>query len=357
MMSERQGEKKRIRSIDSMRGIAALIVVYAHILPVMAVGDGNPLADLLEFLRHQIFQRGQLGVALFFIISGYVVPFSLIGAKDRGIGKFIISRIMRLYPAYWLSLLAGIWLITTDAYTAMILANMTMAQRFLGFEDVLGVYWTLSVELVFYVLVALGFLAGLIQDSRRLKWLNLALIMTTLIFAAVRRYFDVPLPAGNMIFLCLMFGGAWLRLGVYRPKDLWWIVSAFLLALLAICWLMYYPEKFGSPWLLQFSRYLYAVGLFFAILHLRIGRSAILTYLGRISYSIYLFHVPTTALVAIILPFMGLAIGGWLMFSASLVATIGISALSFKYVELPFVHLGHGIQTYYVGRMARRLAR
>jgi len=347
-------QKNRIQSIDTMRGIAALIVVYCHFLPVTPVGNGSSLTALLDLLREQIFQRGQLGVALFFIISGYVVPFSLIGAREGGIGKFIISRFMRLYPAYWLSLIAGLWLVGRDTGPLTIIANITMAQRFMGVQDVLGVYWTLSVELVFYFLIAVGFIAGLIQEPRRLKWITLGLIFTTMAFAAGRRFFDMPLPAGNLIFLCLMFGGAWLRLGVYRSRDLWWIVTAYLLALLAICWLLYYPAKFGSPWFLQFSRYLYAVLLFFAILYWRAGRAAFLAYLGRISYSIYLLHVPANALVAIILPTLGLAVGGWLMFAVSLLLTLGVSALTFKYLELPFIRMGKNVQAYYTRRLAGR---
>ena len=354
-MSDPQREKQRITSIDSMRGIAALIVVYCHILPAMSSGEAGAFGYMLEFLRDQIFQRGQMGVALFFIISGYVVPFSLIGVKQGGIGNFVISRFMRLYPAYWLSLIAGIWLMGRDFDAPTILANVTMAQRFLGFPDVLGVYWTLSVALVFYFLVAFGFMAGVIGQPRRLAWLTLGLILTTLAFAAARRAFDAPLPAGNMIFLCLMFGGAWLRLGIYRAHDLWWIVPAFLAVLLAICWLLYYPSNYGAPWLLQYSRFFYAVLLFFAFLHWRAAGSPFLAYLGRISYSIYLLHMPTNALVASTLPGLGLAADGGLTFAVSLALIIGVSALAFRYVERPCIRMGKGMQAYYTGLLVDRI--
>ena len=318
-MSEQESKKKRIDSIDSMRGIAALIVVYTHILPAAPAGGLTSFRLFLELLNDLIFQRGQLGVALFFIISGYVVPYSLAGAREYGISKFIISRIMRLYPAYWISLAAGVWLVVPNAGNNVIFANLTMVQRFMGIEDVLGVYWTLSVELVFYFLIVLGFFAGIIQKPRRLGWLSLGLIATTFVFALARRLFDAPLPAGNLLFLCLMFGGAWLRLGVYKKKDLWWIVAAFLAAILAICWLLYYPDRYGAPWLLQFSRYLYAVGLFFAFLNWRAITVAPLPYLGRISYSIYLFHIPVTAFVVkMLLPAMNISTGDGIVFAVSL---------------------------------------
>jgi peptidoglycan/LPS O-acetylase OafA/YrhL len=351
-MRKQRSQKERIQSIDMMRGIAALIVVYCHILPATPVGTENLFLQILELLRNEIFQRGQLGVALFFIISGYVVPFSLVSAGKGGIGKFIISRVMRLYPAYWASLIVGIWLINPDVGSARILANLTMAQRFIGFGDILGVYWTLSVELVFYSLIALVFLAGIIHKPRAMGWLCLGVITTTLVFATARRFFDIPLPAGNMIFMSLMFGGAWLRLGAYRNRDLWWIVSAFLLVLLAVCWLVYYPDKYSVPWLLQFSRYLYAVTLFFTLLYWPALKSSFIAYLGRISYSMYLFHMPVNALFATVLPTLGLEIGGWLMFILALVGTIGVSTLTFKCIEMPFVRLGKGLQAYYQERLS-----
>ncbi len=95
-MSELQNKKQRVQSIDLLRGIAALMVVYCHILPPTALGDESLLSLVLNLLRNEIFQRGQLGVALFFIISGYVVPFSLVETGEGGIGKFVISRFMRL---------------------------------------------------------------------------------------------------------------------------------------------------------------------------------------------------------------------------------------------------------------------
>ncbi len=82
-----------------------------------------------------------------------------------------------------------------------------------------------------------------------------------------------------------------------------------------------------------------------------------LAYLGRISYSIYLFHMPVNALTAIALQALGSPIDGWLIFSLSLLSTIGVSALSFKYIEMPFIRMGKSLQSYYLWRIASRSAR
>ncbi len=332
-------QKKRIQSIDIMRAIAVLIVVYSHILPAGLYPNGSWANWFLEFLRNEVFQRGQLGVILFFIVSGYVVPFSLLAPKEDNLSRFMVSRFMRLFPAYWVSIAIAVFVVGGKTDAATVILNTTMLQRFFGTTDIIGVYWTLSIELIFYALAAVFFMVGLIQNPRRLGWLTAGLVVTTLLFAIARRWFNAPLPAGSMLFLCLMFGGAWLRLGIYRQKDLWWIVGAFLIVILAITWLLYYPSRYGEFWLLQFSRYLYAILLFFALLSLKEFKSEILAYLGRISYSIYLFHVPVNMLVvraAQDLP------PGYIVL-ISLTVTIVASSLSHALIERPSIQLGRGL--------------
>jgi peptidoglycan/LPS O-acetylase OafA/YrhL len=99
---------------------------------------------------------GVYGVRLFFVISGFVI---LMSAWGRSPGAFASSRIARLYPAYWASviLLGGLALggLITDhrpTFTEF-LANLTMMQTGLRIRDLEIVYWTLWPELVFYVLM------------------------------------------------------------------------------------------------------------------------------------------------------------------------------------------------------------
>jgi peptidoglycan/LPS O-acetylase OafA/YrhL len=115
-----------------------------------------------------------LGPELFFVISGFVI---LMSAWGRGVPDVIGSRVGRLFPAYWVAVLATgalllfVWPgkhITGD----QVLVNLTLLQSMVDVGHVDGVYWTLWVELRFYLLVVL--LAAWGVTRRRVLWVAAA---------------------------------------------------------------------------------------------------------------------------------------------------------------------------------------
>ena len=142
----------RFRELDGLRGIAALAVVIGHF---GATFNQNYIHSPQSPYS---FPLGEMGVQLFFIISGYVILLTAI--KSGSALKFMISRVARLYPTYWFGII-----IATLVYVLygnpgrhitqlQVLLNTTMMQRFIMVEDVDKVYWTLAVEMQFYLLVA-----------------------------------------------------------------------------------------------------------------------------------------------------------------------------------------------------------
>jgi peptidoglycan/LPS O-acetylase OafA/YrhL len=147
----------RVAILDGLRLVAALMVLSYHYI---ARGDAWTAASPHGF-PHAIFfaaRFGFFGVELFFLISGFVICMSGMG---RSLGQFFVARVVRLYPAYWFAVLATAVVVTlwptinrplahTDVVT-----NLTMLQIPLHTPSVDGVYWTLWVELRFYLLFAL----------------------------------------------------------------------------------------------------------------------------------------------------------------------------------------------------------
>ena len=133
-------EKKRFLELDGLRGIAALLVCLFHF-------------DLLKY--------GTTGVDLFFMISGFVIYMSITTAKT--IGDFWISRFIRLYPVYWLSIPIAIisFVLFGNQHIShqfnFILGNVTMLQPVFRTTELVGAYWTL------YVNIAILFLSALIK--------------------------------------------------------------------------------------------------------------------------------------------------------------------------------------------------
>lgn len=110
---------------------------------------------------------GWLGVELFFLISGFVICMSCWGKRPQ---DFFISRVVRLYPAYWVAVLitaavvvaAGYSFTTAKDITARtVLINLTMLQQPFGAPLVDPSYWTLWVEMLFYLLFAVVVARGL----------------------------------------------------------------------------------------------------------------------------------------------------------------------------------------------------
>ncbi|MFG3115227.1 acyltransferase family protein [Streptomyces sp. NPDC048197] len=156
----RDGAPSRLRALDGLRLLAALMVAAYHY-----GGRGGEIAGAWgDSPSHQfptlapLFAYGCLGVQIFFVISGFVICLSGWG---RTLRAFVASRISRLYPAYWAAILlvTAVFALPFVAYKALapseVLTNLTMLQQPLGVHRVLGVCWTLWAEMRFYALFAL----------------------------------------------------------------------------------------------------------------------------------------------------------------------------------------------------------
>ncbi|MER5569047.1 acyltransferase [Streptomyces goshikiensis] len=150
------GSGGRLYVLDGLRVIAALSVVLFHFTSIDEAW-GQSAAHVFPTLHH-FSQYGWIGVELFFLISGFVICMSTWG---RSLGDFAISRVSRLYPAYWIGVLAtaaviSLWPVyrNVDSFNQLLI-NLTMLQHGMGVSDIDGSYWTLFTELKFYLLFAI----------------------------------------------------------------------------------------------------------------------------------------------------------------------------------------------------------
>jgi peptidoglycan/LPS O-acetylase OafA/YrhL len=168
----------RMGWLDALRGLAALIVVVYHLPPYLFGGRPHVFDGW--------FWSGRYGVLLFFVVSGYVIPMSL--ERYGNLRRFWIGRLFRIYPAWLLTVLlalAGIALLPhrflppglAAEPVAGILAHATMLQELLGLPNLVGVFWTLSFEMVFYLVVSGLFVFGL---HRRPAWCAVGLAVLAL---------------------------------------------------------------------------------------------------------------------------------------------------------------------------------
>ena len=161
LSSSRVSAPARFSFIDGLRGIAALAVVLPHARGLFAAptnAASNAMAVCAEY--------GGRGVQLFFVISGFVIAYSLRDAT-RGsfsLKTFILRRAIRLDPPYWVAILVK-W--TVGALQSLVthkevwiptapnlLAHMFYLQDILGHGQMNAVFWTLCIEFQLYIVFA-----------------------------------------------------------------------------------------------------------------------------------------------------------------------------------------------------------
>lgn len=209
---------ERVNELDLLRFLAALAVVLFHYAFRGHAADA--LSALPYPLLDPIARYGYLGVDLFFLISGFVI---LMTAASGDLGKFAVSRIVRLYPAFWVCCTLTFVAIAAGAQhpvsLGQYLVNLTMLGEFLRIPAVDGVYWSLAIEFKFYALVALVLALGRIHQAQSILvlWLIATAILIELPVGLLRSLLLTDYApyfiAGAMSFLVWSQGVSALRVG------------------------------------------------------------------------------------------------------------------------------------------------
>ena len=268
----------RLAALDALRGIAAILVVLFHY-----TSHGNRVLPAAHPVAHGVWW-GYYGVHLFFAISGFVILMTL--ERTACTADFVVSRVSRLYPAYWLAVV-----LTTSGVTvlgagqlaqppAIVAVNLTMLQGFLYLPAVDGAYWSLTVELAFYACMLLLWRLGWLGRIERvlIGWIALKLLWW--LVPALPSRLGIVLVQQYIPFFALGMCAFRVRQGARRwPEQL--PVAAIGLAVVALC---------DGP--RDAVVYLGLAGLL-VLIGTRCGRwleQPLLLWLGAVSYPLYLTH-------------------------------------------------------------------
>jgi peptidoglycan/LPS O-acetylase OafA/YrhL len=343
----------RSAHIDSLRAVAALLVVWIHASELFApLAGGSVLHDAA--LR---FDFGRIGVVAFFGVSGLLIPSSLREDRPRPGRDFLIRRFFRLFPAYWLSVPLGVLAVWTlfgrQIGAGEVALNLTMIPDLFGARPVMGSYWTLEYELGFYVLCLTLFKAGWLHRryvAAVVTGLFLALYLAG--FAAlVGLHSQQPGDWGVIAlnFGVLFLGALWRRQldGRLDRLERWALAAA-----LAVVWVAtplacaYAVLVHGSQnaFFLRFPiSYAAGVALFIAMTSVAKVRWRPLAWVGLISYSLYLLHPVALFVMTYVFLHHGagarLPVGVQMLIGAAL--SIALAAAAFYAVEKPAIALGH----------------
>jgi peptidoglycan/LPS O-acetylase OafA/YrhL len=333
----RAATRPRLEVLDGLRFVAAMAAVGYHYTTMDRVWQ----RPAVEVFPHQTFAYGWLGVYLFFLISGFVICMSSWG---RGVGAFLASRTVRLYPAYWLSVVVvtvvmSLWPWVPRPITAgSTLANLTMFQEAFGVQPVGEVYWTLWVELRFYLLFTLVVWWGL--NYRRVVgfcagWL------------AVSAVAKVTLPADSVVHTVLLtdYGPLFVAgIGFYlmhrfRPTLVTWglVAAAFALSIPVTWWRAGMEAVYPGQPVPRWPALVFLALCFLLIAAVALGwltwlRGRWLVVLGTLTYPLYLLHLDLGAPVLFRLQHK---VPPVLLVCSVAAAAIGVAWLVHRYFERP----------------------
>ncbi|OEZ61623.1 acyltransferase [Duganella sp. HH105] len=338
--------QSRMQSLDGLRAVSILLVVTSH-----------------AWLGHVI--PGGLGVTIFFFISGFIITRVLLAEHQANgkisISKFYFRRFFRLMPALLVYLLIALLVMAATAqplklidFAAVLFYFSNYYQVFVGFAhealtSPLRITWSLAIEEHYYFIYPALF-AAMVTRWRAFLGVIAACVIAVLCwrvylvadmgindFTLSRIYMGTDTRVDS-----IFYGAGLALLSAYNRRahdflmraEPFWIGMAILLGTLLLRNDVFretirYTLQ-GIAMLLLFNRLLFADGVFSRFLSL-----PVMSYIGRISYSLYLYHWLVLGLVAMFMPENTLP-AKWAVF---LPLSFLCAHLSYTYIEKPFLSL------------------
>jgi len=333
-----------ILSLQYLRGIAALMVVYVHVAVQAPRVSGTPLP---------LTDLGSYGVDLFFVISGIVMWVTTVDGRTSPI-SFMRKRIIRIAPLYWsLTLLVSFIALVLPSLvysTSFDLQHLVASLGFIPWENpkfpgyfpVLIPGWTLNYEMMFYVLFAV---ALFLPAHWRLGAVLLALSGLTLLgvsgsVGGILGYYTNPIVlefgAGVLIGALFTSNIALSRViaGVVLSIGLVLFFSLGLLTSLPRVVVAGIPAALivGGMVMLEKTK--------------PVTELPILRHIGDASYSIYLTHIITLPIITKVWTVLHLDAQGWKIVPFYLVCLIGATvagSIAYRFIEMPLNGLARAL--------------
>lgn len=333
-------KKIRIDQLNFTRFLAAISIVIFHFGTAATPFHGNSLSFL--------FERANIAVSYFFVLSGFVMILSSSGKRNISFFPFIKRRLARLYPIYVLALLLTIGLLIDlqEISWNNFFLNLFLIQSWFPNKALTLNYpgWSLSNEMFFYALFPF-LLSSLYRRLRPwivtvvvvLFWISSQVLFQFLVIEyswMVKYWHYIPILHLNEFLLGSLAGLYFLQKkdGMKKNKALWIFFLLFLLVL-ALKLSVDYHNGLLAP--------LFAI--FLVVLSLdngwvsRFSQNKLCVFLGDISYSVYILQFPVWLLISDyrLEKYLGVSKGTDLAFYVKLFFLLLISSIAYVMIEVP----------------------
>lgn len=269
--------KQYFHTLDFLRGLAALMVVLFHY-------SNGMLPTISDQQVSEVLSYGKYGVQIFFVISGFIIPYSMENRNytQKNFFRNLLRRFLRIDPPSYVAMMLSISLYYTVVAIAgrgingiewpglsllSVFANLTYTVPFLDTDWFNPVFWTLAIELQFYIII--GVVLPLFKAKKHLSNLTILCVMLALGFVRYHWFFQYSsfFVLGLLVFLV-------------KKKELnLYYFLVFLLLTFFSCYLQR-----------GFSEFAFGLVTFIAIACNWSINTKISTFLGMISYSLYIIH-------------------------------------------------------------------
>ncbi len=339
----------KIQQLTFTRFLAAIAIVIFHY--------GQTKTPFNHSFLSFIFSQAYVGVSYFFILSGFVMTVAYNKNLKIDYWDYYKNRFARIYPVYLLALLASLALllfISIPIHSSELILSILLLQSFIpGYALVLNITgWTLSVELLFYLLFPFLFNY---YKKERIKSIYIFGLMVWIVSQCVTLFFSTIFPletnptASEVIlyspfihlneFIVGNLAGIYFMTYCYTRRKNYDLLIIIILILLMAC--LYASDAFGFKYGIYHNGLL-AV-LFIPLILLlslntgyfeRLFSHKLLVLLGESSYAIYILQFPVFSLTFYIMNILHIQNGDFI-FYFSLLALILISILCFIFIETP----------------------
>ncbi len=351
-----QARPRRYHELDSMRGLASLTVFFSHF--VMGNMVTGPICEILRMSPAHIIWDGSSAVLFFFVLSGFVLALPYINNQGRYLDllSFYLKRIFRIYPAFIIGILISValkeymydphnsiqhysgWLnsfwkwnlndnLTQLKYTLMLLASFNSDL----FDPVI---WSLAIEMNISFIIP--FLTLIIKKNE---------LLFNILFITILTYVGVE------FWMTIFYAGILLAryhtlLGSYINKASKPVITGLFIITPA---LYTFRFTFHSNDSSHYPEYISCLAscIFIMLALYNNGFSAFLknkicVFLGKVSYSFYLIHLPILITVASVFPYKN-DYSLVPVFFISLSSSLFLAYIMYKFIETPFQNFAHKI--------------
>lgn len=353
---------EHINYLDSVRGIAALVVVVYHFI-------NWDYKDKLSVKLASIVFNGADAVAFFFVLSGFVLSYKYLVLKRRlDIGKFYVNRFFRLWPAFFVTVVVNALYHNWEGMSLHKLADLFVFNKYAFWQEALlirptrFVYyvpgWTLVIELVMSFFVPFAVIIGY-KNPKNLWWLaGFFFFMTAGVFGMgmfIDHFTYGVLIAAYYLFIT---SPSFKQTKVYKYRY------AFILAGVVLFSMRPLEKLFHFGWFYDEVIYKYlgyevfyfsGLGSFILLVFIiqskklhGILEHSILRFFGKISYGIYLMHWLVVTYIfsnrqQLSSYFPGEKVAFAALFVICIAVTVLLAVIIYHFIEMPFIRLGKRI--------------